>query len=259
VLSPATTARACLSNPAAPIAPTANMAFMAVTEEAMKARAWKARRAAMTKGALTAELATQRDNAGATGPVYRQRCGRVCGEATAGFIGPESPKTVEVPQVQYNDRFVDVPVVKQDQVPSVQRAQKTVETTTAVADGCHVQYVDRVADIPAVEQQQVSPVQKVQKILDVTQVQNIARVVEVPATKQRHVPSVGAKDRRGHTSSVHRWGCGSARGEAEANTVSPESAEVCGGAIGTAHRPKCGRAKSDDVGGDDGVGCSTKS
>ena len=235
VLSPATTARACLSIPA-PIAPTASMALMVVTGEAMKARAWKARRAAMTMGALAAVLATQKDNGGTTGPVYRQGCGRTCGEPTAGSIGPESPKIVEVLQVQYNDRFVDVPVVKQDQVPSVQRAQKTVEKP-------QVQYVDRVADIPAVVQQQVSPVQKVQKIVEVTQVQNIERVVEVPAAKKRHVPSVGAEDRRGHTSSVHRWACGCARGEAEASSVSPESAEVCGGATGPAYRPSCGRAE----------------
>jgi len=32
-----------------------------------------------------------------------------------------------VPQVQYSDRVVDVPVVQQRQVPSVQKAQKTGE------------------------------------------------------------------------------------------------------------------------------------
>jgi len=42
-----------------------------------------------------------------------------------------------VPQVQYSDRVVDVPVVQQRQVPSVQKAQKTGEVP-------QVQHTDRV-------------------------------------------------------------------------------------------------------------------
>ena len=49
-------------------------------------------------------------------------------------------KTVEVPQVQYIDKTVDVPVVKQGQVHAVQAVQKTVEVP-------QVEFHDRVVDV----------------------------------------------------------------------------------------------------------------
>jgi len=58
---------------------------------------------------------------------------------------------VEVPQVQYIDRVVDVPVVKQRQVPSVQKVQKTVEVP-------QVQYIVKVVDVPVVKRRQVPSV-----------------------------------------------------------------------------------------------------
>merc|ERR1712061_899379 len=51
---------------------------------------------------------------------------------------------VEVPQVQYIDRIVDVPVVKQRQVPSVQKVQKTVEVP-------QIQTIEKVVEIPQVQ------------------------------------------------------------------------------------------------------------
>ena len=51
---------------------------------------------------------------------------------------------VEVPLVQYIDRFVDVPIVMQRHVPLVQKVQKTVEEP-------QVQYIDREVDVLAVD------------------------------------------------------------------------------------------------------------
>merc|ERR1712066_778885 len=67
-----------------------------------------------------------------------------------------------------------VPVVKQRQVPSIQKIQKTVEVP-------QVQYVDRIVDVPVVKQRQVPAIQKLQKTVEVPQVQYIDRVVAAPA------------------------------------------------------------------------------
>jgi len=97
------------------------------------------------------------------------------------------------------DRVVNVPVVKQQQVPSVQKVFKTVEMP-------QVQYIDRVVDVPVVKQRQmpsvqvvqklvvqqrhVPSIQKVQRTVEIPQVQHVDRVVDVPVVKQRQVPSV---------------------------------------------------------------------
>ena len=59
-------------------------------------------------------------------------------------------KTVEVLQVQYNGKAVDVPVVRQGQVPTVQTLHKTVEVP-------QVQFIDRVVEVPVVTQRQDMP------------------------------------------------------------------------------------------------------
>merc|ERR1712013_650060 len=76
-------------------------------------------------------------------------------------MGQKVQKMVEVPQVQYIDRVVDVPVVKQRHVPAIQKVQKTV-----------------------VQHRQVPSVQKVQKTVEVPQVQTVAG-----ATKSVNLPS----------------------------------------------------------------------
>ena len=48
-------------------------------------------------------------------------------------------ETVEVPQVQYSDRIVDLLVMTQCRVPTIQPVQKTVEMP-------QVQFFDRVLD-----------------------------------------------------------------------------------------------------------------
>ena len=51
----------------------------------------------------------------------------------------------EVPQVQYIDKSIDVPGVRQGQVPTIQPIQKTVEVP-------QVQFLDRVLDAPVAMQ-----------------------------------------------------------------------------------------------------------
>ena len=53
---------------------------------------------------------------------------------------------VEVPQVQYTDKIVDVPVVAQRQVSTFQTVQRTGEVP-------HVQFLDRAADVSVIQRQ----------------------------------------------------------------------------------------------------------
>ena len=57
-------------------------------------------------------------------------------------------KTVEIPQVQFLDKVVDIPVVVQRQVPMVQKVQKTLEVP-------QLQIIDKVVDIPVVAQREI--------------------------------------------------------------------------------------------------------
>merc|ERR1740116_623612 len=92
-------------------------------------------------------------------------------------------KTVEVPQVQHVDKIIDVPVVKQVEVPQIQKIPKTVEVP-------QIQYIDKVVDIPVVKQRQVPMVQKIQKTVDVPQIQYLDKIVDVPVVKHVEVPQV---------------------------------------------------------------------
>jgi hypothetical protein len=65
-------------------------------------------------------------------------------------------KTVEVPQVQYEDQVVHVPVEKQVHVPMVQKVQRPVEVP-------QVQYEDQVVHVPVEKQVHVPMVQTVQR------------------------------------------------------------------------------------------------
>ena len=57
-------------------------------------------------------------------------------------------KTVEIPQVQFLNKVVDIPVVVQRQVPMVQKVQKTLEVP-------QLQFIDKVVDIPVVAQREI--------------------------------------------------------------------------------------------------------
>ncbi|CAE7943526.1 unnamed protein product [Symbiodinium sp. KB8] len=73
-------------------------------------------------------------------------------------------KQVEVPQIQYEDEVVEVPIQKQVHVPVVQKVQKTVKVP-------QVQYEDQIVQVPIQTQVQVPIVQKVQKTVKVPQIQ----------------------------------------------------------------------------------------
>merc|ERR1712012_1319198 len=74
-------------------------------------------------------------------------------------------KTVEVPQLQFIDKVVDIPVVAQRQIPMVQTVQKTIEIP-------QLQYVDKVVDVPEV--------QVVEKTVEIPQLQIVEKIVEIP-------------------------------------------------------------------------------
>lgn len=81
-------------------------------------------------------------------------------------------KSIEVPQLQYEDQVVEVPVTKQVHVPLVETVQKSVEVP-------QVQYEDQVVHVPVQKQVHVPMVQTVQKSIDVPQVQYEDEIVEV--------------------------------------------------------------------------------
>ena len=77
-------------------------------------------------------------------------------------------KTVEVPQIQFIDKAVDVPVIVQRQVPIVRKVQKTVEVPQALS-------TDEVMDAPLTMQRQVPAVQVAQKTVKDPQTQSIVK------------------------------------------------------------------------------------
>ena len=89
---------------------------------------------------------------------------------------------VEVPQVQYIDKAVDVPVAVQRQVPGIETVQKTVEVP-------QTQHIDKVADVPVARPRQTLSVQRVQKTVEVPQIQFIDKLVD-SHVNMRSVPEV---------------------------------------------------------------------
>ena len=90
---------------------------------------------------------------------------------------------VEIPQLQYIDKVVDVPVVMQKQVPAIQKVQKTVEVP-------QVQLIDKVVDMLVVLQRHVTIIQKVQRTVEAPQVHYTDKIVDVPLVLQRQVPTI---------------------------------------------------------------------
>ena len=114
----------------------------------------------------------------ATGDAKSKASDDVCvayAEATKG------QKTVEVPQVVYIDRAVDVSMVSQRQTPMIQKVLKTVEIP-------QVQYIGKIGEASVVRQGQAPTIQAVQKTVEVPQVQFPDRVVGVLVVMQRQVP-----------------------------------------------------------------------
>merc|ERR1719221_1558879 len=98
-------------------------------------------------------------------------------------------KTVEVPQVQYIDRVVDVPVMKQRHVPSVQRVQKPVMRQRHVPSIQKVQKpvavpvietIEKIIDVPVIKHVEVPQIQTIEKVVEIPQIQTVEKVVEIP-------------------------------------------------------------------------------
>merc|ERR1719223_1862060 len=82
-------------------------------------------------------------------------------------------KTVEVPQVEFIDTHVHIPVHKQRHVPMVTVSQKHVEVPV-------IQTVEKIVDVPVVKQIDVPQRTTIEKIVEVPHVQHVEKVVEVP-------------------------------------------------------------------------------
>ena len=86
-----------------------------------------------------------------------------------------------VPENEVAQEVVDMPVVLQRQVATIQRTQKTVEVP-------QMQYVGKFIDVPVLAQHRVPTVRAVQKAVEVPQDQYRDRVANVRVVLQRQVP-----------------------------------------------------------------------
>ena len=85
-------------------------------------------------------------------------------------------KTLDVPQVQYADKIVGVPVVTQRRVPTIQTAQGTVEVP-------QVQFLDRMVGVLVVTQRQAP-----QKTIEVSKIVSQDRIPQLTAEQVMDIP-----------------------------------------------------------------------
>jgi hypothetical protein len=79
--------------------------------------------------------------------------------------------------LQKADKVVDVPVVKNVEVPMIQKVQEMVKVPI-------IETVEKVIDVPVVKQVEVPQIATVEKIVEIPQVQEIEKIVEVPQIQQ---------------------------------------------------------------------------
>merc|ERR1719352_2157027 len=82
-------------------------------------------------------------------------------------------KQVEVPQIEFVDKHVHIPVQKQRHVPVVQKIPKHVEVTV-------IETVEKIVDVPVVKQVEVPQIQTIEKIVEVPYIQTVEKIVEIP-------------------------------------------------------------------------------
>ena len=125
-------------------------------------------------------------------------------------------RTAEVPQAQFIEKSVDVPVDMPRQVSAVQVVQKTdeiprirfiermvdtsvaqqrqvVQTVRKTMENLQEQILDEVAGMPVVVQHKVPMIQRVQKTVEVPQIQYVDKVVEAPVAVAQHPVPVDAE------------------------------------------------------------------
>merc|ERR1719217_368744 len=86
-------------------------------------------------------------------------------------------KTVPVPQIEYVDNHVHIPVHKHRHVPMVSVSQKHVEVPV-------VHTVEKIVDVPVVKQVDVPHVTTIEKIVEVPHVQVVEKIEEIPMVGQ---------------------------------------------------------------------------
>ena len=124
---------------------------------------------------------------------WEANCRRACGCAKPGSGDQESQKTVEVPQMQFIDKVLDVPMQRQSQpIDKVIDVPEVLQTPVPL-----VQRIT-IIDVPAVKQHQVPTIQTDRKTVEVHQSQQTVRVVVVLIVTQQQVQNVqeNAKDGR---------------------------------------------------------------
>merc|ERR1711933_84491 len=77
-----------------------------------------------------------------------------------------------IPQVEFIDNHVHIPVQKQRQVPAITKVQKPVEVTV-------IETVEKIVDVPVVKQVEGPQVQTIEKIVEIPYVQTVEKIVEV--------------------------------------------------------------------------------
>merc|ERR1719335_326977 len=82
-------------------------------------------------------------------------------------------KAVEVPQVEFVDNHIHIPVQKQRHVPVIQKIQKPVEVTV-------IETIEKIVDVPVVKQIEVPQIQTIEKVVEVPYIQTVEKVVEIP-------------------------------------------------------------------------------
>merc|ERR1712110_1262463 len=79
----------------------------------------------------------------------------------------------EVPQIQFVDNHVHIPLQKHRHVPMIQKVQKTVEVPV-------IETIEKVVDVPVVKQIEIPQIQTIEKIVEIPYIQTVEKTVEVP-------------------------------------------------------------------------------
>jgi hypothetical protein len=86
-------------------------------------------------------------------------------------------KLVDVPQVEFVDNHVHIPIQKHRHVPTITKVQKPVEITV-------IETIEKIVDVPVVKQIEVPQIQTIEKIVEIPYIQTVEKIVEVPQVGQ---------------------------------------------------------------------------
>ena len=92
----------------------------------------------------------------------------------------KAKKMAEIPLVPFVGRIVDVLVVLQGQIPTLQKVQQTVEFAQV--------WYDRIVDVPVVLRRQATTIQIEEKTLNITWTPCLDREVDVLVVMQQQTP-----------------------------------------------------------------------